>query len=204
MREGLIMSAAMCLFGLFASQPLPLFSVSLAGLLVVAGLLGRSLQRGASPRAVFGWPPFARRVGLSTAIGCVLGLLLGECYRQAYGLALFPLPLAWFVVPAALIGGFEELVYRGYIQGQVGISGFLLAPAFAALSHTAYKCALFLFPSDGIEICLTLLASLTFAFGFIIGLLRQVSGSVLPPLVAHVLFDVLAYGDRQAPWWVWR
>jgi hypothetical protein len=31
------------------------------------------------------------------------------------------------------------------------------------------------------------------------------SKSVLPALTAHVLFDILVYGDwAQLPWWVWR
>ena len=204
MREAILASSAMCLFALFAQQPLPLFCVSLASLLVVAALLVRSFEREASVGAVFGCPPFTRRVGVSTAIGCVLGLLLGGCYRQAYGLPPFPFPLAWFVVPAVLIGAVEELIYRGYIQGQMGGSSWL-APVFAALSHTAYKCTLFVFPPDGIEIHLLLLASLTFVSGLLLGVLRQVSGSVLPALSAHVLFEVFAYGDRvQIPWWVWR
>jgi hypothetical protein len=37
-----------------------------------------------------------------------------------------------------------------------------------------------------------------------LGLMRHFSGSVLPAVTAHVLFDILVYGDwAQAPWWVW-
>ena len=205
MREALIAAAGMCLFALFAQRPLPLFYISLAGLMLVAALIARSLDRDISLSAVIGWIPVSRSVALSTAVGFALGALLGLWYRNAYGLSLFPVHLARFVASAALIGATEELVFRGYIQGRISGFGFLGAPAFAALSHTAYKCILFIFPPDGVDIHLTLLASLTFAAGLIFGLLRQLSGSVLPPLAAHVLFDVLAYGDRaQAPWWIWR
>jgi hypothetical protein len=39
----------------------------------------------------------------------------------------------------------------------------------------------------------------------IFGLLRQVSGSVAPSMVAHAAFDLLVYGAlARAPWWVWR
>lgn len=203
MREALIAVAGMCVFALFALRPVPLFYVSVAGLLLVAVLIARSL--GGAPREVFGLPPFSRRVAGLTVIGCALGLLLGLGYREAYDLSLFPAALAPFVVPAALIGATEELVFRGYIQGRVTSLGFLLAPAFAAVGHAAYKSALFVFPPDGVAIDVPLLASLTFVAGLALGLLRQLSGSVLSPMAAHVLFDVLAYGDRaEAPWWIWR
>lgn len=204
MREAVIAAAGMCLFALFAKFPLPLFLVSLVGLLVVATVIARSIQNATSWRAVLGWPPFTRRVWLTIPFGCIIGLFLAASYRITYALPLPPGPLQGFVVPAALIGAVEESVYRGYIQGKIGKSGFLFAPAFAALSHTAYKSALFLFPLNGSEIQFGMLVALTFVFGFLLGLLRQISGSVLPALAAHVLFDVLAYGDwPQAPWWVW-
>jgi membrane protease YdiL (CAAX protease family) len=205
MREAVIAVAGMCLFALFAQRPLPLFVASLAGLLLVAALIARSVGTEGPARAVFGLSPSSRNVAMLTPIGCILGLLLGLSYRGAYRLSLVPDALAPFVVPAALIGATEELVFRGYIQGRIRSSGFLRAPAFAALGHAAYKSALFVFSPDGVEIDLPLLASLTFIAGLALGLLRQLSGSVFSPLAAHVLFDVLAYGDRsEAPWWIWR
>ncbi len=180
MREAVIAAAGMCLFALFAQRPLPLFIVSLAGLLLVAAVIVRSLGRETSARAAFGWTPLSRKVVLVTAIGCVLGLLLGLWYRGAYDLSLFPGPLTFFVVSAALIGAAEELVFRGYIQGRIVSLGVWLAPALAALAHTAYKCALFVFPPEGVEIDLPLLAILTFVVGIALGVLRQLSGSVLP------------------------
>jgi membrane protease YdiL (CAAX protease family) len=40
--------------------------------------------------------------------------------------------------------------------------------------------------------------------GVAFGLLRECSGSVLPPVFAHAAFDLVAYGTvAEAPWWVW-
>jgi len=205
MREAVLATAGMCLFALFAQRPLPLFGVSLAGLLLVAALIVRAVGRESSLLAVFGWVPFSRGVGLVTMAGCALGVMLGLAYRNAYDLPLVPGSLQLFVVSAAFIGATEELVFRGYIQGRVAGAGFWVAPVFAAASHTAYKSALFVFPPQGVEINLAVLASLTFVAGLAFALMRQLSGSVLPAVAAHMLFDMLAYGDRvQAPWWVWR
>jgi len=205
MREGVIATAGMCLFALFAQRPLPLFGASLAGLLVVAALIVRAVGRESSVLSVFGWVPFSRRVGFVTMASCALGVMLGLGYRSAYDLSLVPGSLQLFVVSAALIGATEELVFRGYIQGRLTGTGFWVAPVFAAASHTAYKSALFVFPPHGVEINLAVLASLTFVAGLAFALMRQLSGCVLPAVAAHMLFDILAYGDRaQAPWWVWR
>ena len=204
-RRALATAAGMCLFALFALRPFPLFFIALSGLLVVAVLIARSAHGERSLGGVCGWASFSKLVGGWSAAGCFIGLLFALAYRWTYGLPLVPGSFTYFVMPAALIGTGEELVFRGYLQGRIRSGGWLLAPAFAASSHTLYKCALFVFPPEGVTINLPLLAALTFIAGLVLGLLRRASGNVLPAVAAHALFDVLVYGDRVAvPWWVWR
>jgi len=79
-----------------------------------------------------------------------------------------------------------------------------VAVMLAAAAHTAYKAALFAFPPEGVVIDLEFLAVWTLIGGVVFGALRELSGSVLPPLAAHVVFDIVVYGGSvQAPWWVW-
>ena len=79
-----------------------------------------------------------------------------------------------------------------------------VAVVVAALAHTAYKTALFAFPPAGVAIDLRYLAVWTLIGGVVFGALRELSGSVLAPLAAHVVFDIIVYGENvQAPWWVW-
>jgi len=34
--------------------------------------------------------------------------------------------------------------------------------------------------------------------------MREVSGSVIPPVIAHALFDIIVYGGASlAPVWIW-
>jgi len=79
-----------------------------------------------------------------------------------------------------------------------------VAVVLAAAAHTAYKTALFAFPPEGVAIDLGFLAVWTLIGGVVFGVLRALSGSVLPPLAAHVGFDIIVYGGNvEAPWWVW-
>ena len=44
----------------------------------------------------------------------------------------------------------------------------------------------------------------TFVGGIVLGILRTVSRSTLPPAVAHATFDLIVYASfAAAPWWVW-
>jgi membrane protease YdiL (CAAX protease family) len=79
----------------------------------------------------------------------------------------------------------------------------------AAGSHAAYKTALFVFPPDGIARqtsgSLLFLAATTFGFGAVLGFSRVRQGTIAAPVVFHVLFDLLVYGQYvSGPWWVWQ
>jgi len=72
------------------------------------------------------------------------------------------------------------------------------------VAHAAYKTALFVWPPAPVAVDLVAILALTFIGGLVLGLLREASNSVLPPVAAHVAFDFVVYGALdQAPWWVW-
>jgi len=82
--------------------------------------------------------------------------------------------------------------------------GLAVATVAAAAAHAAYKSALFVLPPPGREVDVVFLAVVTFLGGIVFGGMRAVSGSVVPPLVAHACFDLVVYGNlASAPWWVW-
>ncbi len=58
-------------------------------------------------------------------------------------------------------------------------AGPVRAVIAAALAHSAYKCALFVFPPEGVEVELWILGTFTFLGGLAFGALSR------------------------APWWVW-
>jgi membrane protease YdiL (CAAX protease family) len=138
-------------------------------------------------------------------VGCALGGGAGIIDRGRLGLPLLPVSgLEVFAGMACFIGATEELVYRGWLQGRLRAFGWPVAVVAAAAAHAAYKSALFAWPPGHSEINCGVIAGLTFAGGLVFGLLREFSGSVAPPMVAHAAFDLLVYGAlARAPWWVW-
>ncbi len=72
-------------------------------------------------------------------------------FRWKFGLHWFPGALGRFAPAAAAIGGVEELLYRGYVQGRLNRINGVLGVIGAAAAHTAYKIALFLPPVLGLS-----------------------------------------------------
>ncbi len=202
--EATVAAVGMCFFALFAHTELPLRLVSFSGLFISFYTLIYCLRNVASPASLLGLKTLSKAVAGYTAFGFALGVALGITYRWGYGLQMPTTVFGRFAVIAALIGATEEIFFRGYILGRVRGIGPFKAVTFAALCHTAYKCSLFVFHNQPVFINMSLLAGCTFVVGVAMGVLRERSGSVLSPVVAHIMFDILAYGEyTHAPWWVW-
>jgi membrane protease YdiL (CAAX protease family) len=137
-------------------------------------------------------------------LALVLALLLGLLARNAEGLHLIPSGMEWFVLVSMAIGATEELMFRGLIQGEAARWNPSGAVWLSALLFAAYKTAIFVWPdASQFNIPLNLFA-FTFPAGLLLGYLRKRTGSILPGMIAHMLFDLILYADSpNAPWWVW-
>lgn len=136
--------------------------------------------------------------------GIAIGILLAVIYRRYLGISLFPASLHLFVIIAALIGCVEEMVFRGFLQEYTRTINGPFSILFSTLSHTGYKCCLFISPSVTADIDVGFLALWTFLAGILFGTIRHLTKSLLPSLSAHALFDILVYAEfMTAPWWVW-
>ena len=195
----------MVVFALLCHQQFPLLSAGAGGLLVAAVALGHSLVRTDPPAALLGFEKFSRRTVLFAAAACVIGATLGALHRWRLGLTLLPIGVPEvFASLACLIGAAEELIYRGWLQGRLRGIGWPAAIIAAACAHAAYKTALFVWPSTPGNVALLALAGWTVAGGILFGLLREFSRSLIPPLLAHAVFDLVTYGAvARPPWWVW-
>lgn len=203
--EALSASVGMVLFALFSHQGLPWTIISAVGLLVTAVAIEQSFHSATSIAGLLGLSRFSRRGFLLGVVGCVVGTGFGVLYRISQGMPVVPVGgLEAFVAIACLIGAAEELVYRGWVQGRLRVIGWPVAVVFAAFAHAVYKTALFAWPPEPMYINYLFVAVGTFVGGIIFSLIRELSGSVIPPMLAHAMFDLLVYGAvARAPWWVW-
>jgi len=203
--EAVAVAAGLVIFALTVHSGLPWTLLSAAGLVVAAAAIGLSLAAAPSAWTLLGLARPSARVFAMIAAGLLVGTGLATAYRTHMGLAALPVGgLEAFVLVACLIGAAEEVIYRGYVQGMLSGLGWPAAVALAALAHAAYKTSLFAFPAAPYEVNHVFLAVWTLAGGIVFGMLRQFSGSVLPPVAAHAAFDLVVYGAMaEAPWWVW-
>jgi membrane protease YdiL (CAAX protease family) len=202
--EVLGVAAGMVVFALFSHRGLPWILVGLAGLLITAATLERSVRCAPGVAASLGLDGVSMKTMLLAVLGCAIGVGGGMLHRRSLGLPLLPAGLERFALVACLIGAMEELIYRGWLQGRLRPLGWPVAVAAAAAAHTAYKAALFVWPPWPSQIDCAAIVEWTFIGGVIAGLLRQFSRSVVPPMAAHAVFDLAVYGAVvHAPWWVW-
>jgi membrane protease YdiL (CAAX protease family) len=202
--EASLCSLSLMLFSLFVQFEIPYNLVSFAALLSAAYLISKNLNSLNDLGKITGEIPSLKLFILFSAIGIGGGIILAIMYRWHLNAPLVPQSFHWFALIAALIGCTEELVFRGYLQDSVKDKGTAFSILFSTLSHTGYKCCLFLSPLVLIKTNIAFLAFWTFIAGMIYGIIRHYSKSIIPSLVGHALFDVWVYSEFiRAPWWVW-
>jgi len=197
-------SLALMVFSWFINSGFPAHLISYGALFLVAFLMSRQLSSWSDLKRVTGESSLTPKTFLFLISGVLMGISMSVFYRWHLDRPLFMSALLPFAITAALIGSMEELVFRGYLQSQVSEKGSVFAILFSSLSHTGYKCFLFLTPALYSSVDIGFLAFWTFLFGLLAGIIRHFAGNVWPVLIAHALFDIMVYGENiYPPWWVW-
>jgi len=202
MGDARVAATALFFFAILRRFQAPYSYLSWGALAVAAIAVGWGLHWDVGRWSTLGLRRFPRLASILTAAAIPFGIGLAIAFRHHSGLTIVPATFGLFAIPAALIGATEELLYRGFIQGRVRRMGVPAAIIFAAIMHTIYKAALFFRAPVAIDVMS--LAVWTLVVGIVFGAARARSDSVVPPLVAHACFDLVAYGDLSySPWWVW-
>ncbi|MDF1573809.1 MAG: CPBP family intramembrane metalloprotease [Bacteroidales bacterium] len=202
-RTVFLSSAGILLFAGFIHQPFPLLIPAIGGLALSAAVIGSSI-RFMNFQESFGIGRLNRKMLLFTIPALLLGGTLGILTRNRFGLTLIPAELGGFVLVAPLIGAAEEIIFRGFIQGHLRPLGRAFSIIAGTGLHTCYKLLVILTLALPLQFDFFFLIFWTFLGGLLFGILRDLSGSTIPPVLAHAVFDILLYGGlASAPVWVW-
>ncbi len=202
--EAILCSLGLMVFSFFIQFKFPVRLLAFAALLMSAFIISKNLRSFTDLKKITGEYVSCKITLLYFLIGIAMGIVLVVFYRWHLGISLFPSSLHLFVITAALIGCVEELVFRGFLQEYARSINGPFSIFFSTLSHTGYKCCLFLSPAVTADINIGFLVFWTFLAGILFGTVRHLSKSLLPSLSAHALFDILVYAEFvTAPWWVW-
>jgi membrane protease YdiL (CAAX protease family) len=197
--------AGMLVFAVFVHGGPVQFTLALCGLTLTAATIGVSAGGLSSLLALVGLRSFDRATAWYSLAGLGIGVCLAVICRLCTLLGPFPAALTPVAGVVPLVGITEELLFRGYLQSALADRGPLFSIAVSTLGHTLYKyLVLRSLPPGPVAFDFPLLAALTFAIGLVFGLLRSKSNSILPPALAHGVFDMLVYGGLSSwPPWVW-
>jgi membrane protease YdiL (CAAX protease family) len=200
----ILCSLGLMVFSFFIQFKFPVRLLAFAALLMSAFIISKNLRSFSDLKKITGEYVSWKITLLYLIIGIAMGIMLVVIYRWHLGISLFPASLHLFVITAALIGCVDELVFRGFLQEYARSINGPFSILFSTLSHTGYKCCLFLSPAVTTDINVGFLIFWTFLAGILFGTVRHLSKSILPSLSAHALFDILVYAEFvTAPWWVW-
>ena len=191
------------LFAGFIHQPFPLLLLAIAGLAGTGAIIAYSIRDLSIPKA-FGLDRYTWKVLLYCLPAIALGTILGILTRTSFDVSLFPARITGVALVAPRVGAIEELIFRGYIQGHLHPIGRIFSVVYASTVHTCYKLLVILSLSVPLQFDFFFLVAWTFVGGILFGSLRELSGSTLPPVIAHAVFDVVLYGGlATVPVWVW-
>jgi len=198
---GFIASAGTWLFACFIHSYI---LIGIAGLLLTS--LSISFYAGGFTVLikVIGLYEYNLKLVLYSAICLLGGISMGMHSNMGHYKPLIPLSLTSTAVIVAAVGMGEELLFRGFIQGVLSKTSHWIGILAASGSHTLYKVLVLWSFTINLGIDLLDLALYTFAVGLLAGLIRRISGNIIPSVLGHMCFDIVVYGSLLSmPVWVW-
>jgi membrane protease YdiL (CAAX protease family) len=202
-RDVMLSFAGILIFAGFIHHSFPLILLAIGGLAITALIIVISTKN-MTISGVFGISRLDKRTLIFILAAIIFGVILGVLTRNRFELGLLPLGLTGVALTAPLVGACEELLFRGYIQGHTRPLGIFFSIVIATSMHTIYKLLIILTLALPLQFDFLFLIFWTFIGGLLFGILRELSGSSIPPVIAHAIFDVVVYGGlATAPVWVW-
>jgi hypothetical protein len=120
--EAGLVAAGMVAFALLSAAGAARGLAAAAGLVLAALALYLSMRTGTHPLRLFALVRPRGWAWAAVPFGFALGAGLAVLYRSAWMPTAVPSGLRSFVLVAMLIGAAEEVLYRGYVQGRLGLA----------------------------------------------------------------------------------
>lgn len=197
-------TGALWFFSIFILFDFPIKMISLFALVMASFWMSSVLRN--RPEAVISsslWR-FKKSTVTWILIMAMFSLVFSIYSRIDDGLPAIPSKIGGFALLAVLIAFVEEVVFRGFIQGDSQHWSRTGAIVLASVSHAGYKALLFVFPLQHLNNSSLELFGYTFLAGLGLGYSRWVTRSLWPAIFAHCFFDFWLYMEQSsAPWWVW-
>ncbi|MFV8376882.1 CPBP family intramembrane glutamic endopeptidase [Flavobacterium sp. GSP11] len=202
--DAIISSAEIMLFAYLITYPFPFKAVAFIPLVMVAFIISRDIDSLPVTFRLLFRNLFSLKMLIQIVIGLELGIIAAIYYRENLGIPILPSVIRPFVLVAVSVAAIEELVFRGFIQGQISELNTDFAVVFAAFAHASYKACLFLSPVAVHQQNIVSFFIWSFAAYILLGFLKHYSKSIVPVIITHAIFDLIVYAEvLQAPWWVW-
>ena len=202
--KSLIFVFGLLLFAGFVHRTIPVFLISLVGLLISVVVIVRDVHSFRDFSHLFGFKGNSNTTIYYLPLGILIGLIFGFVYRKYLNLNIIPAQLTGFAFIAVTIGSTEEALFRGYFQTNIRKINVLLSIVLATTAHTVYKYLIFLPYIHQPDININFIVIWTFMGGLVFALLKEFSESTIFPVISHAFFDLLVYGDSfNTPWWIW-
>jgi len=199
----IISLAGVLLFALFAHSTGWSWLLAIIALIIVSVTIAASFKK-IGLRETIGTSYLSAKTLIYSAVGICVGITASVGFLCGAMETSFFKGITSFACVAGLIGLSEEFLFRGFIQGRLRKLSRYGSLLIAVLGHTVYKCLLFHSQLQTAQMDPLLFISWTIAGSTVCGFLREGAGNIVPPVLAHSIFDVAVYGGNiEAPWWVW-
>lgn len=201
--ELLLLSGLIVAFSWFIHDPWPMRVFSFFALLGISWLVSDHILLLKNLGHQLKHDFLSSKMVIFNLIGLQLGIAIALYFRYSSQMNLLPQSSHWFLMTGVAIAVTEECLFRGIVQSTAEKIQYNTAPLAAAFIHSAYKVAIFIpLANSNPNINSLFIGSFVAFVG--LGYLKQFAGSIVPPIIAHVVFDVLVYAEyTHAPWWVW-
>lgn len=176
-----------------------MYMAQAAAFLVMAVFVAVYMTRGGRTLAQFGFKPI-RAAGSKAAlyyIPLLIIALVQPIVGGGFNVQLTAAEVLLFIVLTAIVGFTEESIFRGIIRDKLKFKGPVFYIVFSSVFFGILHMANALNGKDPLSVALQVINA--FLIGLILALLIETTENIIPLILFHFAFDVLAFMTQENP-----